>query len=100
LEDEVEAGARLRLGGERSRAARCRAGKTDQDWSGAAGRICRSTILKNVLASELRASPFVGTGACGPRERSEAGGETLAISRSSLYYRRQPRASRADRFSN
>ena|ERR1700683_1593673 len=74
--DEVEEGAKAALGG-RSAAARpdVEQEKRIKQLERALGRShLQIEILKNVLASELRPSAFVGTGVRGPGQGSEAVG--------------------------
>jgi putative transposase len=95
--DEVEAGAKAALGG-RS-AARCRAGETDQTTGAGAGSIAfadrdlkKRTGRVSCGQAHSSARELVAQG-----KEAKLVAETLEISRSSLYYRRQPHASRADR---
>ena len=98
--DEVEAGSQGCAWGEkRSRAARCGAGEADQATGAGAGPIALADRDLKKRAGRVSC----GQAHSSARELVAQGkeaklvAETLAISRSSLYYQRQPRASRADR---
>ena len=98
--DEVEAGAKAALGGEkRSRAARCRAGEANQATGASAGPFAFADRDFKKRAGRVSCGPAHSSARELVAQGNEAKlvAETLAISRSSLYYRRQPRTSRADR---
>src|SRR6266446_10183955 len=90
---------RLRWGEKRSRAARCRAGETDQTTGTGAGTISPADRDLKKRAGRVSCGPAHSSA----RELVAQGNEaklvaaTLAISRSSLYYPARPRGSRADR---
>ena len=98
--DEVEAGAKAALGG------RSAAAQPDAEQEKRIKQLERALGRSHFADRDLKKR--AGRVSCGPahssaRELVAQGNEaklvaeTLAISRSSLYYRRQPRASRADR---
>jgi hypothetical protein len=97
--DEVEGSQGCARGEKRSRAARCRAGKAHQAIGAGAGPFALADRDLKKRAGRVScgqahssAREFVAQG-----KQRKLVAETLEISRSSLYYRRQPRGSRADR---
>ena len=90
---------RLRLGRRAqprglTRSAFARSSSWSRPWAAAR---CRSRSLKTCWASGLRAGPFASQELVAQGKEAKLVAETLSISHSSLYYRKRPHSSRADR---
>ena len=90
--DEVEAGAKAALGGEkRSRTARCRAGEANQTAGASTGSFSFADrdLYKTCWASELRASAFVGTAIISATRASSSGVSLRTVRRTYSLIRRK-----------